>query len=314
MSDEEGGRPGGGADRPVPAEERREVRSETEGPASGEPESTAPAEEAGSPEQGRRKRSRDGQGSFWRELPVLIGVALVLALVIKTFVVQAFYIPSASMENTLRVGDRVLVNKLVYHLRDIERGDIVVFSGLDSWDPAPAETGSSNPVMRGLRAVGTAFGLVAGEKDYIKRVIGLPGDHVVCCEAATGRVTVNGIPLDETSYLYADPETGEQDVPSALKFDVVVPPGRLWVMGDHREVSWDSRGHQADSGSGTIPLESVVGRAFVVIWPVSHWRVLEIPATFRQPGLGGAALGAVPVVLGLAGAAPVFWLRRRQRP
>ena len=344
MSDDEGGRSGGGADRPAPAEERREVRSETEGPAPGEPESArtaggaasagaddfageaGPAGSAGDAagstgasegdegaKRKRRKRSSDGSSSFWRELPILIGVALVLALVIKSFVVQAFYIPSASMESTLQIGDRVLVNKLVYRMRDIERGDIVVFSGLDSWDPAVPGGEPANPVLRGLRSVGTAFGLVAGEKDYIKRVIGLPGDHVVCCEAATGRVTVNGIPLDETSYLYTDPDTGEQNVPSAMKFDVVVPPERLWVMGDHREVSWDSRGHQADSGSGTIPLKSVVGRAFVIIWPVSHWRVLEIPATFHQPGLGGTALSALPMTLGLAAATPVVWLRRRPR-
>lgn len=292
------------------------MRSETEGSderAAAEEAGTGPEGSEEAEETGRRRRSRSGQGSFWRELPVLIGVALVLALVIKSFVVQAFYIPSASMENTLRVGDRVLVNKLVYHLRDIERGDIVVFSGLDSWDPETSVAEPSNPALRGLRAVGKAFGLVPGEKDYIKRVIGLPGDHVVCCEAATGRVTVNGVPLDETSYLYTDPESGKQNVPSAQKFDVVVPPGRLWVMGDHREVSWDSRGHQADSGSGTIPLKSVVGRAFVVIWPLSHWQVLGIPETFRQPGLGGKALGAAPAALGLAGAVPVVWMRRRRR-
>jgi len=300
------------------------VRSETEGSderaAEGSP-NTDPAEAAApEPEEpGRRKGSRSGQGSFWRELPVLIGAALILALVIKSFAFQAFYIPSASMENTLQIGDRVLVNKLVYRLRDVERGDIVVFSGLDSWDEGARPPEPSNPVLRFLRSVGTAFGLVAGEKDYIKRVIGLPGDHVVCCEAATGRVTVNGIPLDEASYLYTDPETGERNVPSSQKFDVVVPPGRLWVMGDHRQVSWDSRGHQADSGSGTIPIDSVVGRAFVVIWPVSHWKVLEIPATFRQPGLAGTAPGAAqgaaaPAALGLAGAVPVVWAHRRHRP
>lgn len=292
------------------------MRSDTEGPAPDEqaardgradPKSAEPAESAGEEKETPAKR-----GSFWREMPLLIGVALVLALVIKSFVVQAFYIPSASMENTLRIGDRVLVNKLVYHVRDIERGDVVVFSGLDSWDPAVDESGS-NPLARGLKAVGKAFGVVPGEKDYIKRVIGLPGDHVICCDKKTGRITVNGVPLDETSYLYADPGGGGQNVPSSQKFDVVVPPGRLWVMGDHREVSWDSRGHQADSGSGTIPLESVVGRAFVVIWPLAHWQVLEIPEAFRQPGLGAAALGAMPMALGVAGAVPVFWLRRRPR-
>src|SRR4051812_10495002 len=151
--------------------------------------------------KGSRKRK---QGSFWKELPILIGVALALAMVIKAFAVQAFYIPSQSMENTLKVGDRVLVNKIVYHTRDIKRGDVVVFNGLDSWDPEVQYSQPSNPVSKVLHAVGSAFGVVPGEKDYIKRVIGVPGDHVACCDAQ-GRVTVNGHPLDETAYLYTDP-------------------------------------------------------------------------------------------------------------
>ncbi|MCD0448404.1 signal peptidase I [Actinocorallia sp. API 0066] len=294
MSDEEPGPTASG-------EERRPVRSDTDGVTAGEGEETEGSE---APAEERRR------GAFWKELPVLIGVALVLALVIKTFVVQAFYIPSASMESTLQIGDRVLVNKLVYKTRPVARGDIVVFNGLDSWDPEVQVAEPANPVQRALRAVGTAFGVVPGEKDYIKRVVGIPGDHVVCCDAQTGRITINGTPLDESAYLYRDPGSGEQNAPSTQKFDVVVPPGRLWVMGDHRKVSWDSRGHQADPGSGTIPVSSVIGRAFVVVWPVSHWQILGIPSAYARmsgtsaapagPSGGGvAAVAALPFLLPL---------------
>lgn len=249
--------------------------------------------------------AEDGKkrGSFWRELPVLIVVALALALLIKSFVVQAFYIPSESMEDTLLVNDRVLVNKLVYNVRDIERGDIVVFSGLDSWDPEVQIEEPSNPVAGALRWVGTALGLVPGEKDYIKRVIGVPGDKVKCCDAQ-GRITVNGVPLEEKAYLYPG------DVPSGDKFEVTVPPGRLWVMGDHRSVSYDSRRHQGDPGGGTIPADKVVGRAFVIVWPFDRATILPIPPTFAQPALA-AAEGAAPLVLGFAGALPLVALRRR---
>jgi signal peptidase I len=263
---------------------------------------------------GGKKPGKKKQGSFWKELPILVGVALALAMVIKAFAVQAFYIPSQSMENTLKVGDRVLVNKIVYHTRDIKRGDVVVFNGLDSWDPEVQYAEPKNPVSRVLRAVGSAFGVVPGEKDYIKRVIGVPGDHVACCDAQ-GHVMVNGHPLAETGYLYTDSQTGEQNKPSDAKFKVTVPPGHLWVMGDHREVSYDSRGHLGDPGGGTIPESRVIGRAFVVVWPLSRIKTLPIPGTFGQPGLAlvYGALPATPLALGVIGAVPVMLLRRRRR-
>jgi signal peptidase I len=239
-------------------------------------------------------------------LPVLVGIALVLALVIKAFAVQAFYIPSASMEDTLKIGDRVLVNKIVYHTRDIARGDIVVFNGLDSWDPEVTYSVPSNPISKALHAIGGAFGLVPGEKDYIKRVVGVPGDHVRCCDAS-GHITVNGRPLQETSYLYPG------NKPSGQPFNITVQPGRLWVMGDHRDVSYDSRGHLGDPGSGTIPEDKVIGRAFVVVWPLSRVKTLPIPGTFHQPGLAAAVLPATPLALGFAGAIPITWLLRRRR-
>ncbi|MEU7898499.1 signal peptidase I [Nonomuraea sp. NPDC049152] len=242
------------------------------------------------------------RGSFWKELPVLVVMALVLALVVKTFVLQAFYIPSESMENTLLTNDRVLVNKLVYRTRDIERGDIVVFSGTDSWDTYAAPQAPANPVAAFFRWAGTVFGVVPGEKDYIKRVIGVGGDTVTCCDIE-GRVTVNGVALDESSYLYPG------NVPSQSFFTAKVPEGRLWVMGDHRQVSLDSREHTSDPGRGSIPVDQVVGRAFVIIWPLSRATTLSIPETFARPA--SALAGAAPALAGFAGALPLFWLRRR---
>jgi signal peptidase I len=279
------------------------MTSAADGPGvvAGEPPGGAPdgAAESGAdgigpvPGGGRRRRKRRKGMSWWVELPVLLVFALILALLIKSFVVQAFYIPSSSMENTLEIGDKVLVNKLVYDFRPIHRGDIVVFNGDGSWDPEPTQTAS--PLARMWDSVTGLFGTAPGVHDFIKRVIGIPGDHVACCNAR-GQITVNGVALYEKSYLYPG------NAPSTQKFNIVVPPGRLWVMGDHRAVSWDSRGHMNDPGDGTIPENHVVGRAFVIVAPISRWRILPIPATFEQPKLnesGSAALAANPGEAGL---------------
>src|SRR5262249_7055300 len=241
------------------------------------------------PERGRRRKRRPNV-SWWVELPILLVFALVLALLIKSFVVQAFYIPSSSMENTLEIGDKVLVNKLVYDFRSIHRGDIIVFNGDDSWDPVPAQPA---PLLSRLwGSVSGLFGTAPGVHDYIKRVIGVPGDHVACCNRL-GQVTVNGVPLSERSYLYPG------DSPSEQRFSITVPAGRLWVMGDHRSVSWDSRGHMSDPGDGTIPENHVVGRAFVIVAPISRWRILPILVTFQQPLLNGLGAAALPALGGL---------------
>jgi signal peptidase I len=275
-----------------------------------------------------RDQGKGGKGrSFWRELPVLVVVALAIALVIKTFVVQAFFIPSSSMEDTLLPGDKVLVNKLVFHLRPIQSGDIIVFDGAGSWDKVPkAKPASSDPFVRAydatlrplFRSIGGLFGTAPGQTDYIKRVIGVPGDHVVCCNAK-GQMTVNGVPLHEKSYLFPGAE------PSQIRFSVTVPPGRLWVMGDNRLVSDDSRLHTSDPGAGTIPENMVIGRAFVIVWPPSRWRILPIPSTFNQPGVtkaaaagaltvpAGGAAPFLPLAGGFAVALPVTWLERRVR-
>ncbi|WP_231330782.1 signal peptidase I [Actinomadura graeca] len=290
------------------------MRSEAEGAVPEDEQTVTSSDETADDESLDKGKRKKKPGSFWKELPVLIVVAVVLALVIKAFAVQAFYIPSGSMENTLQVGDRVLVNKIVYHTRDIARGDVVVFNGLDSWDPETQVEEPGNPISKALHAVGSAFGVAPNEKDYIKRVIGVPGDHVKCCDAQ-GRVTVNGVPLDEKSYLFTDPITHEQNKPSNDPFDVTVKPGQLWVMGDHRELSYDSRSHRGDPGGGTIPTDRVIGRAFVIVWPLNRLDTLPIPGTFKQSAFKGTAMAlpGTPLALGLAGAFPLTYLLRRRR-
>jgi signal peptidase I len=219
----------------------------------------------------------------WWDIPLTIGIAVGVVLLITTFVAKPFSIPSGSMEDTLGIGDRVLVNRAVFHLRDIERGDVVVFDGSDSFVPA-ADIPQRNPIAGALTWLGQSVGVVAPDStDFIKRVIGVGGDRVACCDAE-GRMTVNGQPLEETGYLYPG------DSPSTQTFDVVVPQGMLWVMGDHRSNSADSRAHMGDPGGGFVPESKVVGRAMTVLWPFSRIQSLEIPSTFATvPAATGEA-------------------------
>jgi signal peptidase I len=190
----------------------------------------------------------------------LVAIAAVVLVVVRLLIVQSFVIPTGSMEPTLQAGDRVLVSRLNRLFGDIHRGDVIVFDGDGVFDPARAEP--SSVLARGGRAVASALGAPVGEHDYAKRVIGLPGDQVVCCDAA-GRLTVNGTVLTE-AYLPAGTR------PSLVRFRIVVPDGRLWVMGDNRTNSADSRAHLGDPGGGTVPLDHVVGRVVVVWWPFSR--------------------------------------------
>ena len=198
-----------------------------------------------------------------KEILTIVVIAVVLSFLIKTFLFRAFYIPSGSMENTLKIDDRIFVSLLVPKPIAIERGDVVVFKDSQGWLGAVKD----DP-QNWLTEVGTFIGLLPdnSQQHLVKRVIGLPGDKVVCCDAG-GKLTINGRAVTEP-YLYPGAS------PSDTAFDVTVPQGRLWVMGDHRNNSQDSRYHEGSSGTGFVPISDVEGRALVIAWPLSHWGVL----------------------------------------
>jgi signal peptidase I len=233
---------------------------------------------------------------LWQELPLLLVIAFCLAVLIRSFLLQAFFIPSGSMEKTLLIGDRVLVNKVVYDVRDPHRGEVVVFRGPEAWAPQVTEIGTPGFFTKLGRTIGDLVGVSRpGAKDFIKRVIGVPGDRVACCDAE-GRLTVNGRALDEP-YIYDNSPLGapEGDGCRLRNFkEVLVEPGQLFVMGDHRGVSQDSR------CQGQVPIENVIGRAFVVVWPSSRWASLSVPPTFEgvptalAPAGSASGVSAVP--------------------
>jgi signal peptidase I len=203
------------------------------------------------------------KGSLLRELPILVVVALVVSLFIKTFVVQFFYIPSGSMENTLQIKDRVAVNKVPFISRSINRGDVVVFRDPDNWLPEIVDYDTNKYVSKAKSALVAVGVLPNPTKQYlVKRVIGVEGDHIVCCTKA-GNLTINDVEVTEP-YIYAG------NKPSEMKFDVTVPKGKLWVMGDHRGASADSRYHQEDINKGFVPISRVTGRVVAVIWPFKN--------------------------------------------
>ncbi|MFI8437641.1 signal peptidase I [Streptomyces sp. NPDC079020] len=277
-------------------EDRPEHAESSEGASAGRAEG-----DAGSAGSGGRAPKKPR--SFWKELPLLIGIALVLALLIKTFLVQAFSIPSDSMQDTLQRGDRVLVDKLTpWFGSEPERGEVVVFHDPGGW-LEDTVTPEPNAVQKFLSFIGLMPS--AEEKDLIKRVIAVGGDTVECKK--NGPVTVNGKALDEKSFIFPG-NTPCNDEPFG---PIHVPEGRIWVMGDHRQNSLDSRYHQELPGQGTVSTDEVVGRAVVVAWPINRWSTLPVPKTFDQPGLN-AAVAMAPGALGVAGALPlVLWRRKR---
>ncbi len=290
---------------------------------------------ASSPDSRRRRWSK-------LELPVLLVVAIAIAIVLKTFVVQPFYIPSQSMEQTLHgcpgcTGDRILVFKPVFRIRDPHPGDVVVFRAPHDWDELAGVQLSTNPVVHGVQWFGQLVGVVPpSERDLVKRVIATGGQAVRCCdENGNLQISDHGAQgpwrsLNEP-YIYQNSSWSRPKTPGGVKAaddtrsfgPVTVPAGRLWVMGDHRDDSADSRYHCGDGSGGqscdpissTVPNSDVIGKAVVIAWPPSRWRTLGTPKTFTSLGLTGiGALPAEPAAAALVGVGALGgWRRRRRR-
>lgn len=220
----------------------------------------------------KRQKLR-GWRAFLRDVALILVAAVVISFLIKTFLIRSFYIPSESMRETLEVNDRIIVNQLAPNLMPIERGDIVVFRDPGGWLPSTPEP-EQNPVVGFFDWLLSVVGLTAPDSDdhLIKRVIGLPGDVVACCNEF-GQMTVNGVPLDEVDLYVFLPE-GVTKV-SRDDFEVTVPENALWVMGDNRYNSQDSRYQQDKPGEGFVPFDHVVGRAILISWPIDRWTWLD---------------------------------------
>ncbi len=291
-------------------------------PAPSPPAPSPPADRADEPRRPAKAKKKKKKTPWW-ELPVLVAVAIAVAVLIKTFLVQPFFIPSESMERTLHgcagcSGDRIIVNKPIYHLRDPHPGDIVVFRApTEQWFNEPLPSQPSNPILKGLRWFGQLVGFVPpDEHDLVKRVIATGGQTIKCCDA-NGDIQISNSGPSGPWRSLSEPYVSSQLTGAAATFGpVTVPTGRLWVMGDNRAHSEDSRWHylndyKGDAVDSTVPNGRVVGKAVLIAWPPSRWRTLGTPATFKA----ASALGAASTVTGSAAALvlPVFFIRRRRR-
>lgn len=220
------------------------------------------------------ERRRGGLIGFVRDLIIILVVAFLISFLLKSFLVRSFYIPSSSMEQTLQVNDRILVNQLVPNVVDVKRGDIVVFQDPGGWLYPKAMATQPSGLEKVLQAVGLAADTT--HEYVVKRVIGIGGDHVTCCDA-NGRVEVNGVPLNEPYIVVPEGKTRA----SEIDFDVTVPEGSVWVLGDNRYASKDSRYNQDQPGKGFVAETEIVGRAFLLNWPLDRFGWIARPdATF----------------------------------
>jgi len=235
----------------------------------------------------RHRLSKKKKSSLWRELPILVVTALALTFLIQTFLARVYVIPSASMESTLHgcagcTNDRVLVDKLTYQMREPRPGDVVVFRGPDSWGSSAefSNLRSDNVLVRGLQQAASLIGLAPpDERDFVKRVIAVEGQTVLCCDQQN-RVMVDGTALTEPYALFVGREPQEEFGP------VTVPPGGLWVMGDNRNNSADSRRHVADLRLGTVPVDNVIGKARLIVLPLGRWQGIADPNPQQATALG----------------------------
>jgi len=226
----------------------------------------------------RRAMRKRKDMPLWQEMLLLIAIFFFLAIIVRTFLFEAYYIPSGSMENTLQVGDRVLVNKVVYDFSSPERGEVVVFNGTSSWPPENSQDTNASLFSRMGKGLGNLVGISEpGQGVFIKRIVGLPGDTVACCDTK-GRVTVNGQGIDEPYVTMNAPITPTTTPSCTVRpfRPIVVQSGQMFVMGDHRLVSGDSR------CQGQVPISNLIGRAVAIVWPTSRWTSLSIPASFAN--------------------------------
>ncbi|HEV7651123.1 MAG TPA: signal peptidase I [Actinophytocola sp.] len=312
-NEDEGGGPTDQEHRDENDREAAAERTDGTGPET-EPDTESETKPDTEPESGRRRKRAKKPRSFWKELPILIGVALLLALLIQTFIARVFVIPSESMEQTLHgcpgcYGDRVLVDKLVYDFSDPEPGEVMVFKRPGTWNQAEFQSNrSSNAFVSWLQDVGAAFGLASpDEDDVVKRIIAVGGQRVECCDDKN-RVLVNGKPLDEP-YIYWTPSAEPRQATFA---PITIPDGMMFVLGDNRNNSSDSRYQGGGGRNGLVPVDNVIGKVRWIVLPPSRWQ--GVGDHDPQGAATAAALGyGIPLGGGILAAWPTLWLGRRMR-